>query len=127
MEERTYNGTETDIAELAELASRDARRLSSRSISVIEKVNEHLPPFEQKSHDLLLKSIDQVADHWIEQLEQLRDNTKAIERMVLEVCAKAKDDVTRLHLAGAGVVREVNRGQGICQNIADEVDRIMAA
>lgn len=91
----------------------------------LDKVKAHLPPFEQKSHDLLLASIDQVAQHFVEQLEQLRVNTRSVEQMVLEACAKARDDVTRLHLAGVGVTREVERGNGVCERIADEVDKIM--
>jgi len=93
--------------------------------ALADKVKAHLLPFEQKSHDLLLASIDQVAQHFVEQLEQLRANTRSVEQMVLEACAKARDDVTRLHLAGAGVMRFVEHGNAVCQSIADEVDQIM--
>ena len=130
MDERTYNGTEHDVTDEQELAMRDLERIANRepntqSIAVIEKVHPELAPFDQQAHDLMLKSIDRVADAWITELHAVVNNTKVVEQMVVQACARAKHDITRLHLLGGAVMQEARRGEEVCANLEKQIDQIM--
>ncbi|KYK50095.1 hypothetical protein A1D31_22555 [Bradyrhizobium liaoningense] len=109
-------------AELLELAARNARQ---PSIRVRESTQPSLEPFDQEAHDLLLKSIDQVATDWIEQLENVRQNSKAVEQLVLERAAKVRADITALYLLGAAAQAEAKRGNEVNARLTDELDKLM--
>jgi hypothetical protein len=109
-------------AELLELAARNARE---PAIQVHEPTPPSLEPFDQQAHDLLLKSIDQVATDWINQLEHVRQNSKAVEQLVLERAAKVRADITALYLLGAAAQAEAKRGNEVNARLTDELDKLM--
>jgi hypothetical protein len=103
----------------------DIKRLATSRQVIEAPPLSSLAPFEQKAHTLMLESIDRVAQSWIEQLKHVRDNTLTIEQLVISTCAKAKDDITRMHLLGAQVLKEAERGDEVCQHLAEGLDAIM--
>ncbi len=109
-------------AELLELAARNARE---PSIQVQESTPPSLEPFDQQAHDLLLKSIDQVATDWIKQLEHVRQNSKSVEQLVLERAAKVRADITALYLLGAAAQAEAKRGNEVNARLTDELDKLI--
>jgi len=114
-----------DLSEEEENAARDIRRIQAREpLPVVEPVSP-LPPFEQKSHTLLLESLDRLAQDWLTELASLRNNTQVVEQMVLQTCAKAKDDITKMHLLGAQVRQEVRRGEDVLHHIEEQLDQIL--
>jgi hypothetical protein len=124
-----YNGQGQDIAEIEELAARDLERIANRdtkSIAVLEAVHPELPPFDQQAHELMLKSIDRVANAWVTELQAVRNNTQVVEQMVLTACTKAKADITRLHLLGGAVMQEAKRGEEVCSQLEEQIDRLMS-
>ena len=126
--DKNLNGI--DLSEEEELAARDIKRIAARetapaSNAVIEKVAPALAPFEQQTHTLMMESIDRIAQQWLEQLKRVRDNTVVIEQLVISTAAKAKDDITRMHLLGAQVMKEAQRGEEVCLHMADGLDQIM--
>jgi hypothetical protein len=119
------NGTQSYpevAAELLELAARNARQ---PSIQVRESTGPSLEPFDQQAHDLLLKSIDQVATDWINQLEHVRQNSKAVEQLVLKRAAKVRADITALYLLGSAAQAEAKRGNEVNARLTDELDKLM--
>ena len=57
--------------------------------SVVERVKDDgKPPFEQKSHDLMLASVDKITQQWTDELWRVRENTTSMEEMVNEQAAK---------------------------------------
>jgi predicted N-acetyltransferase YhbS len=81
-------------------------------------------PFEQKAHDLMLKSIDQVCADWVHQLELVRQNSERIEQLVLEQAAKVKSDITQLHVLGKMAVAEAQRGDEVNQRLVSELEAL---
>lgn len=114
---------------IADIKQLSARLTHPKQLTVIEAVPvaPGIAPFEQKSHSLLIESIDRIAQDWIKELKHVRDNTLAIEQLVLEAATKAKDDVTRMHLLGAQVLQEAQRGQDICSQLHRQLDQIMGS
>jgi len=114
------NNTEAVIEDIRALAASQLK-----SPAVIERVDDETG-FEQKSHDLMLASVDKITQAWIEELVSLRDNSKVIEQMVVEQAAKVKTEMTRLHLLGVQAMREAQRGQEVVQQLGRELDAMMA-
>jgi hypothetical protein len=46
--------------------------------------------------------------------------------MVLTACTKAKADITRLHLLGGAVMQEAKRGEEVCSQLEEQIDRLMS-
>jgi Mg2+ and Co2+ transporter CorA len=129
MDEQPINGVEHELKdEELEMEMRDAQRIAARlpAVAVIEEPEHDLAPFEQQSHTFLLESIDQLAQAWVDELKQLRDNTKTIEQLVLSAVGKTKHDLTELHLLGAQVLKEAQRGEEVCVDLTKKLDRLMA-
>ncbi|TYL87387.1 hypothetical protein [Bradyrhizobium cytisi] len=116
-----------ELEELEELAARDAQRIAAREpvIRVEEPMPPSVQPFDQKTHDLLLKSIDQVTTDWVGQLEHTRQNSKTVEQLMLERAAKVRFDITALYLLGAAVQAEARRGDEVNAKIAQELDQLI--
>jgi Mg2+ and Co2+ transporter CorA len=112
-------GIEDTVNDIRELAS----QIHSRA--VIERVDDG-EPFEQKSHDLMLASVDKITQAWVDELVSLRENSKTIEQMVIEQAAKVKAEMTRLHLLGVQAMREAQRGHEVLQHLGTELDSMMA-
>jgi hypothetical protein len=110
--------------ELTELAERDRLRIEAREPPASSAV-VGASDFEQQAHTAMLESIDAVSQGWVEQLKRLRENTLALEKMVLQACAKAQHDVTELHLLGAQVMKEAARGEQVCVQLGKQLNNIM--
>ena len=89
-------------------------------------VSDSATPFEQKTHTLMLESVDKITQQWVDEMISLRDNTKIIEQMVIAQAAKTKDELTRLHLLGVQAMRETQRGHQVIQQLGEELDAMMA-
>jgi hypothetical protein len=73
----------------------------------------------------MLKSVDRIADQWIDQLKHVRDNTQAVEQMVLSAITRVKHSITELHLLGTAVMLEAKRGEEVCTELADKIEQAM--
>jgi hypothetical protein len=103
-----------------------AAQVREHQMSVIERVPEDgSAPFDQKAHDLMITSVDKIAQHWISELSNVRDNTKVLEQMVIEQVTVVKNALTKLHLLGAQTLREAERGHDVIGQLADELDAMM--
>jgi hypothetical protein len=107
--------TRDELARLAKEAS---------STQVWEPLQPSEQPFDQKAHDLLIRSIDQVATDWVGELEHVRDNSKKVEQLVMERAAKVKADITALYLLGSAALAEAKRGDEVNQRLGNELDRL---
>ena len=89
--------------ELEEMAQRDLQRLAARepSIQVQESTPPSEQPFDQKVHDHLIKSIDQVTTDWIGELDHVRQNSKQVDAIQ--------------------ITQQVGQGQQIPQSAMQEV------
>jgi hypothetical protein len=96
------------------------------SLSVIERMPDSATPFEQKTHTLMLESVDKITQQWVDEMISLRDNTKIIEQMVIEQATKVKNELTRLHMLGVQAMRETQRGHQVIQQLGEELDAMMA-
>ena len=110
---------ETAISEITQIA---ARLPASTTVSELPPASA--VPFDQKSHDLLLKSIDQVTANWVAELEHVRQNSKVVEPMVMERAAKVSADITALYLLGTAALAEAKRGDEVNAKLADGLDRL---
>jgi hypothetical protein len=110
--------TRDELARLAKEAS---------STQVREPLQPSEQPFDQKAHDLLIRSIDQVATDWVSELEHVRGNSKKIEQLVMERAAKVKADITALYLLGSAALAEAKRGDDVNHRLADELDKLSEA
>jgi hypothetical protein len=86
---------------------------------------DDLQPFDQKTHTLMLESVDRITQNWIGELNNVRDNIKVVEDMVIAQAAKAKEEFTKLHLLGTVAMREAQRGQEVVMRLGDEIDAMM--
>ena len=103
-----------------------ANELATIATTALELPEPSIIPFDQKAHDLLQKSIDQVASDWVSELEHVRKNSKIVEQLVMERAAKVKADITQLYLLGSAAVAEAKRGDDVNARLADELDRMAA-
>ena len=117
------SGSDTTFDEIKSVVDRIA---DGRLLNVIERVpSDGALPFEQKSHDLMMKSVDRVAQEWIEVMVALRNNSQVVEEMVIEQAGKVKSELTKLHLLGAQAMREAQRGHEVLQNLGEELNAIL--
>jgi hypothetical protein len=116
-----------DLDEAAEQVRREMQSLTAAreaSVAVQESLPPSMKPFDQKAHDLLIKSIDQVATDWVAELEHVRDNSKKVEQLVIERAAKVKADITALYLLGSAALAEAKRGDDVNERLAGELDKL---
>jgi hypothetical protein len=115
-----------DLDEVESAARNELARLGTEppSIQVQESLSPSTQPFDQKAHDLLLKSIDQVATDWVGELEHVRDNSKKVEQLVLERATKVKADITALYLLGNAALAEAKRGDDVNDRLTAELDKL---
>ena len=97
---------------------------TAESPRVQEYLSPSVTPFDQEAHDLLQKSIDQVATDWAVELQRHRKNNEQVEQMVLKRATKVKSDITALYLLGAAAMAEAKRCDEFNAKLADELDRL---
>ena len=125
IEQVNGHGQGFSASDSEELVVADIKEIA-KSLSVVERVAaDGSLPFEQKSHDLMIRSVDKVAQEWIAELKRVSDNTKILEGMVLEQVTIVKSALTKLHLLGAHTMREAERGHDVVHQLADELDTMM--
>src|SRR5262245_10009388 len=103
----------------------EIRNVASR-IQGVERVGSPGVPFDQKAHTLMLESVDRIAHIWFCELNHVRENTKVVEDMVIAQAAKAKDELTKLHLLGVQAMKEAQRGQEVVAQLGEQLDAMMA-
>jgi hypothetical protein len=121
------------IAEIATVgpglsAADDIKAMAAQirdSETVIERVRDAASPFEQKSHTLMIESVDRITQEWVAELATVRENTKLIEQMVIEQAAKVKTELTKMHLLGVQAMREAQRGNEVMHQLGDQLDAMM--
>ena len=89
----------------------------------IEAVTD-ITPFTDQVHSLMLDSVSRIADQWIEQLKIVRENTITLENQILACVTKTKSDITTLHSLGTQVAEEARRGQEVCRQLSDSIEKI---
>jgi hypothetical protein len=112
----------------------DMKRLarSIRPVPITTNGGEATPPpppgqqplIEQKDHDLLHRSLDQIANNWVKQLQAVRTNAEQIEQLVLTRAAKVKADITQLYLLGTAAVSEAERSAKVCKTLQSELEQL---
>jgi hypothetical protein len=114
------NGHPTDldqvIAEIKNLAAASPR------VQKIEAPSQ--APFGQQAHDLLLRSIDQVASDWVHQLARVRENSERVEEIVLQRVSAVKAQITALYVLGGAAMAEAQRGDDVNHKLASELDKL---
>ena len=114
------NGTTVEQIEAA------AKQTREHQLTVVEHVaSDGSLPFEQKSHDLMIKSVDKIAQEWVTELIRVRKNTEIIEQMVIEQVTAVKNAITKLHLLGAQTMKEAERGHDVVEQLAEQLDTMM--
>ena len=83
-----------------------------------------IAPITDQVHSLLLDSVAKISDQWIEQLRIVRENTQMLENQILACVTKTKSDITTLHSLGVKVADEARRGQEVCRELSDAVEKI---
>jgi hypothetical protein len=122
-------GAWEDLA--AAVAAEDVNALASQgrgdqSVYVIERVPDNgMSSFDQRAHDLMITSVDRIAQQWIAELAHVRDNTKSLEQMVIEQVTVVKAALTKLHLLGAQTMCEASRARDVVGQLARELDAMM--
>jgi hypothetical protein len=125
MTDTRRNGEPADLEEeLSQLALREAARIGNQAKIVHETEAPPTIPFTQHEHDLLLKTIDQVAGNWVDELKHVRLNSEQVEQLVLERAAKVKADLTMLFLLGNAVRAEAQRGEEVNAKLAGELEKL---
>jgi hypothetical protein len=121
------NGHDLHVAEVGAIEEIRAMASQISPRAVVEHVRDHGVPFDQKTHTLMMESVDRITQQWVGELNHVRDNTKIVEQMVIAQAAKAKDELTKLHLLGMQAMKEAQRGQEVVQHLGNELDAMMAA
>lgn len=125
MEERTYNnGAEHDLTD----DERDAARIANREPSTQPiAVTEHVDAgaIDQKTHTLLIQSIDHLAQHFVEQQQVERSESSALEAMFLTHIAAARDAVTRMHMVCVQAQNNAERNRQVRDSIASELEKVL--
>jgi hypothetical protein len=83
-----------------------------------------IAPFTDQVHSLMLDSVGKIADQLIEQLRIVRETTLTLEAQILVCVTKTKSDITTLHDLGVKVAEEARRGQEVCRELSDAVERL---
>jgi hypothetical protein len=120
------NGHDTKIEADVTTIESEIARIREKSVAVIDRVSDDSMPFDQKTHTLMLESVDRIAQQWVGELNRVRDNSKIIEQMVIAQAAKSKDELTKLHLLGTQAMKEAQRGHEVLAHLADEIEGMMA-
>jgi hypothetical protein len=125
------NGIEAvdDLDELEELAARGIQRAANLlppppSPVADERPPPSIDPFDQQAHDMLLRSIDQVASDWVAELDHVRKNSEAVEQLVMQRAAKVKADITALYLLGHAALAEAKRGDDVNAKLTGELEKL---
>jgi hypothetical protein len=113
-----HDDLETAISEMAQISARAGTAVS-------ELPPPSALPLDQKTHDLLLKSVDQITADWVDQLMAVRKHSQQIEQRVLERAGKVKADLTVLFLLGGAARAEAKRGDEVNAKLADELDKLV--
>jgi hypothetical protein len=127
MTEPTMNGASLEAPQdLDELTERNKQRIDAvtTSMQALELPTASELPFDQKAHDLLIKSIDQVAADWMSELAHTRHNSEQVGQLVLERATALKSHVTTLFLLGNTAMAEARRGDEINARLASELDKM---
>ena len=93
-------------------------------LALIEAVQPDIAPVSDTVHDLLNQSIERLAQSWISELEALRKNASDLESQVLAAVAGTKDSIAKLHSLGDLVKTEARRGQDVCRQLSDSIEKI---
>jgi hypothetical protein len=118
------NGAQHPV-DLDEQTQSELARLANKgSLQVQESLTPSMLPFDQRAHDLLIESIDQVATDWVGELEHVRDNSKKVEQLVMERAAKVKADITALYLLGSAALAEAKRGDEVNTRLGNELEKL---
>jgi len=121
------NGRDHDMSslidEIKEVASQIPDREQARPL--MERVKDGGAPFEQKSHTLMLESVDRITQQWVGELVTIREANQAIEQMVIEQSAVVKDSITKLHLLGMQAMKEAQRGRDFHTQLGNQLDEMM--
>jgi hypothetical protein len=114
------------IQELDELAAARVQAAAEQQYGtpIREDLKPSPTPFGQQQHDLLLRSVDQVASDWVSELDHVRHNSEQVEQLVLERAAKVKTDLTMLFLLGQAVLSEAKRGDEVNAKLVGELDKL---
>jgi hypothetical protein len=110
-----------DIA--AEIKQLVAAEQPSPRVQEIEPISE--TPFEQQSHSLLQKSVDQIASDWIHQLKLARENSLSLEQLVLQRVTATKAHITALYMLGNAAMAEARRASAVNEQLARELDKLV--
>jgi hypothetical protein len=130
---REDTGAPSDGAIYAAVSQRDLtpeeregiEKALSAAVGRIAEPAETLPgPFGQRQHELLLSSISHITHDWVNQLQQVRRNSEAVEQLVLERTAKLRNDITSLFALGKAVVQEAQRGDQVNAKLAQELEKM---
>jgi hypothetical protein len=113
----------TMIEDLNAVASETTDREQARAL--VERVKDTGSPFEQKSHTLMLESVDKITQQWIAELGNIREANQTIEQMVIEQAATLKDAITKLHLLGMQAMKEAQRGRDFHTQLGNQLDAMM--
>jgi transcriptional regulator len=97
---------------------------STAKLALIEAVEPEIAPFTDQVHSLMLESVSKIADEWIEQLKIVRDNTIVLENQIIACVDKTRADLKMLHDLGAKIADEAKRGQDVCKQLSDSIDKI---
>ena len=76
-------------------------------------------------HALLNRSIETIANTWIDELKAIRENTTVLEAQLLACVSKTKTDIAKLHDLGAQVAEEAKRGRETCAKLTEGVAAIV--
>ena len=90
----------------------------------IASATPEIAPFTDQVHSLMLESVSKIADEWIDQLKIVRDNTIVLENQIVACVSKTKADLKVLHDLGAKIADEAKRGQDVCKQLSDSIDKI---
>jgi hypothetical protein len=93
-------------------------------LALIEAVQPDIVPFEAQVHDLLNDSVEKIAQNWISELEALRKNASDLESQVLAAVADTKNSIAKLHSLGDLVKTEARRGQEVCRQLSDSIEKM---
>jgi hypothetical protein len=93
-------------------------------LALIEAVKPDIAPFQDQVHTLMLEGVSKIAEQWIEQLTILRESADALEAQIISCVSKTKSDISALHDLGAKVTAEALRGQEVCRQLSDSIEKI---
>ena len=82
--------------------------------------NGHTPHM----HDLLNASVEKIAQEWVEQLNELRENATALESQLMACVAQTKASINKLHELGQQVAEEAQRGKDVIAKVTGALDEI---